>query len=102
VYSSETGKTEPVFIPKGATNIQLKDVIFRVQGERMTSLENKVAIMFTVCRGDGPSSFTTPHGVATSKMRTTSKSRVVLVMPRFTLFVTGDLAFYADSLGKMK
>jgi hypothetical protein len=38
----------------------------------------------------------------TEKMKTAATTKIVLIAPSFTLFVTGDLSFYADQCGNHK
>jgi hypothetical protein len=101
-HCSETGKTQLKFIPRGATCIEVKDLTFRVCVEKMIILQKNVGIIYTVNGGEGEISFMTTCHVATMIMAIAAKTKIVLCIPKFTLFVTGDLSFYADSCGKHK
>jgi hypothetical protein len=62
--------------------------------------EQAITLQYTVYGGNSQSSFATVHDEEPSQMRVVGKTSIILGIPQFRLFVTGDLAFYADSLGK--
>jgi hypothetical protein len=101
MHCSETGKTQSTFIPRGATCIEVKDLTVRVRVEKITILENNDGIFYTINGGEGERSFMTAFQVATRRTTTSAKTKIVLCIPKFTLFVTDNLSFYADC-GKHK
>jgi hypothetical protein len=100
-HCEETGETESIFIPRGASCIELRDLMFRVGGGGV-NVEKKVGLVYSVDGGQGPLSFSTIKKVATEKMKTATTTKIVLIIPSSTLFVMGDLSFYADSCGNHK
>jgi hypothetical protein len=60
--------------------------------------EHAIILQYNVNGGSSQYSFTTVHDEESSQMREVGITRIMLVVPQFTLFVTGDLAFYAYSL----
>jgi hypothetical protein len=101
-HCEETGETESIFIPRGASCIDIRDLTFIVRRDKMANVENKVGLLYSVYGGQGPLSFSTINKVATKKMKTAANTKIVLIIPSVTLFVTVDLSFYADSSGKHK
>jgi hypothetical protein len=66
----------------------------REQNKLITIEEEQVVILqFTVSGGNSQSSFATIHCEESTQMRAAAKTRIVLVIPQFIFFVTGDLAF---------
>jgi hypothetical protein len=103
IHFEETGETELIFIPRGASCIQIRDFKLIVHGDKMANVKKKVGLVYSrVDGGQGPLSFSTFNKVATEKMKTAAKTKIVLIIPSFTLFITGDLSLYADSRGKHK
>jgi hypothetical protein len=98
----ETGETKSIFIPMGASSIEVRDLMFIVQGNKMTNIEKKVGLVYSVYGGQGPLSFSTINKVGTEKMETAANAKIVLIFPSFALFVTGDMSFYTDSCGDHK
>jgi hypothetical protein len=75
--------------------------VYNYGGGEMVNIEKKLGLLYIV-GGQGPLSFSTINKVATKKMKTAANTTVVLIIPGFTFFVTGDLFFYADLYGKHK
>jgi len=83
---SEQSKIEGVFISKHASNVQL---------EHNLSGSDKCHLTYYVT-GREENAFTFKN---VSEETFEQNSKIVCIIPSFQLFVTGDLAFYADVLG---
>jgi hypothetical protein len=98
-YCSKTGATELVLYKRShKLAVEGWDISRASKKDEF----HKEGRHYVHCLFRSPFFFITLDGVVTYKMRTASKSRIVRVIPCFTLYITGDLTLYADSLGKMK
>jgi hypothetical protein len=91
------GVREPMFIPRNASEM----TIVSSPSSRMGMLE-QVYVQYKVTGGDGVASFATYFREVSTLMVLAEDTIIALTVPYFCLFVTGDLSFYADSLGKSK
>jgi hypothetical protein len=62
----------------------------------------QVSVQYKVMGGDGVASFVTYFQEVSTLMILAEDTIIALAVPYFCLFVTGDLSFYANSLGKSK
>jgi hypothetical protein len=77
-----------LFIPKGATLIQLWDsVVQEINKRGHAAAVSKVVVAYTVDSGTDTSTRAQTSNIFRNK-------------PHFSMWVTGDLSFYADSQGK--
>jgi hypothetical protein len=83
---SEKSKVKAIFISKRASNIQI---------ERDVTGSNKCVLTYFITGGE-ENTFTLKN-VADETFEEGSK--IICIVPSFEIFVTGDLAFYADVLG---
>jgi hypothetical protein len=101
VNCSESGNTEHILIPKGEKIIQLRDsVVQEINKRRHATTVSRAVVAYTVDSGTGTSSFSMQHKEEIPRMTRAQTSNIVLNIPHFSMWVTGDLALYADSQGK--
>jgi hypothetical protein len=91
------GVREPMFLPRNASEMK----IVSTSSSRIGILE-QVSVQYKVTGGDGAASFVTYFQEVSTLMILAEETIIALTVPYFCLFVTGDLSFYADSLGKSK
>jgi hypothetical protein len=94
---NKRGVREPMFIPRNASEM----TIVSSPSSRMGMLE-QFYVQYKVTGGDGVESFVTYFQEVSTLMVLAEYTTIALTVPYFCLFLTGDLSFYADSLGKSK
>lgn len=83
---SEEARIEAIYIPNGAQNVRL---------EKDTGDPSKCHIEYSLYNGD-ENGFMMSHS---NEQSFDAESMITLIFPSFSLFITGDLSFYADMLG---
>jgi hypothetical protein len=91
------GVREPMFLPRSASEMKIVSTSF----SRIGILE-QVSVQYKVTGRDGAASFVTYFQEVSTLMILAEDTIIASTVPYFCLFVTGDLSFYADSLGKSK
>jgi hypothetical protein len=86
-----------MFLPRNASEM----TIMSTPSSRMGILE-QVSVQYKVAGGDVVASFMIYFQEVSTFMILAEDTSITLTVPYFCLFVTGDLSFYVDSLGKSK